>query len=31
MLLVFDHWNEKEMVSGLWSQRLPRGEIPVKK
>lgn len=30
-MLVFGHWNGKEMVSGLWLQRLPRGELPVKK
>lgn len=31
MLLVFDHWNEKEMVSGLPSLKFPRCELPGKK
>lgn len=28
MLLVSDHWNEKEMVSGRLSPRFPRCEPP---
>lgn len=29
MLLVFDHWNEKEMISGLPSHRFSRCELLV--